>query len=92
MSGVGRVSSWKEVERTLVSALTRLQWQRVSEFESGSRVDDGECSEGVAEVIEAGLSVLGGAAAEETRVIVLSSVDNCAAMKVSEARDCDASN
>ena len=91
MSGVGRVSSWKEVERTLVSALTRLQRQRVSEFESGSRVDDGECGEGVAEVIGAGLSV-GGAAAEETRVIVLSSVDNCAAMKVSEARDCDASN
>ena len=91
VSEVGRVSSWKEVERTLVSALTRLQWQRVSEFESGSRVDDGECGEGVAEEIGAGLNARG-AAAEEARVIVLSSVDNCTATKVSEARDCDVSN
>ena len=91
MSGVGRESSWKEVDRTLVSALTRLQWQRVSEFESGSRVDDGECGEGTAEVIGAGLSA-GGETAEEARVMVLSSVDNCAAMNVSVARDCIVSN
>lgn len=76
--------SWKEVDSTLVSALTRLQWQRMSEFESKSRVDGRECGEAVAEVIGTGLSA-GGAAAEEARVIVCSSVDNWAAMKVSEA-------
>ena len=42
-------------------------------------------------MIETGLSA-DGAVAEEARVIVLSSVDNYAAMKVSDARECDVSN
>jgi len=63
----------------------------VSEFESGSRVDDGECGEGVVKAVGSGLNA-GGAAAEEARVIACNSVDNCAAMKVSEARECDVSN
>ena len=92
VSEVDRVSSWKDVERTDERALTRLEWQRVSEFESGSRVADGACSADGVEVGGGGLSEGGGVAYEEAKAMVLSSVDNCAAMKVSEASECDVSN
>jgi hypothetical protein len=60
VSGVGRVSSWKDVERMDERALTRLVWQKVSEFESGSEVDDGACGGGGVEVNGVGLSEGGG--------------------------------
>ena len=63
----------------------------MSEFESGSRVDDGECGEGVVEAVGSGLHA-GGAAAEEARVTVCNSVERCEAMNVREARECDVSN
>ena len=54
-------------------------------------MDDGACNEGGVVVNGVGLSEGGGVAYEEARAIVLSSVDNCAAMKVSEASECDVS-
>ena len=38
--------SWMEVETTWVRAADRLERQRVSEFESGGGVKDGESREG----------------------------------------------
>ena len=63
----------------------------MNEFESGSGVKDGESEEGAAEAVGAGMEE-GGEAAEKARVTVYSRVDNCAAMKVREVSECDASN
>ena len=66
---------------TDTGALTRLEWHRVSELEIRSRLSDGIYSADQVEVVVAGLSEDGEVAYEEARAMVLSSVDNCAAMK-----------
>ena len=40
------------MDSTWARAVVRLEWQRASEFESGSSVDDGECDGSTAEAVE----------------------------------------